>query len=135
MNCGVVRRCSSDPALLWLWRRLAAVVLIGPLAWEPSYAEGTTLKSNRNKQKKVSSSQNYRYSLLLLHFCFLGPYPWHLEIPRLGVQSELQLSACTTATATSDPSHVFDLPRSSRQRRILNPLSEARDRTHNLMVS
>ena len=21
---------------------------------------------------------------------FLGPYPWHMEVPRLGVESELQ---------------------------------------------
>ena len=26
-----------DPALLWLWRRLAATALIQPLAWEPPY--------------------------------------------------------------------------------------------------
>ena len=34
-----------------------------------------------------------------------------------------------------DPSHICDLHHSSRQCRILNPLSKARDRTHNLMVS
>ena len=22
-------------------------------------------------------------------FCFLGPHPWHMEVPRLGVKSEL----------------------------------------------
>uniref|UniRef100_A0A4X1V729 Uncharacterized protein n=1 Tax=Sus scrofa TaxID=9823 RepID=A0A4X1V729_PIG len=33
-----------------------------------------------------------------------------------------------------DPSRFCDLHHSSWQRRILNPLSEARDRTHNLMV-
>jgi len=57
-----------------------------------------------------------------------------MEVPRLGVESELQLPAKATATATQDPSHIFDLHHSSRQRRILNPLSEARDQTHNLMV-
>ena len=51
MSCGVGRRCGSDPALLWLWRRLAAVALIGPLAWEPPYAVGAAVKS-KNKQKK-----------------------------------------------------------------------------------
>ena len=25
--------------------------------------------------------------------CFLGPHLWHLEVPRLGVESELQLPA------------------------------------------
>ena len=40
-----------------------------------------------------------------------------------------------TATATRDPSHVCDLHHSSQQCQILNPLSEARDQTRNLMVS
>ena len=53
--------------------------------------------------------------------------------PRLGAEWELQLPAYTTATATQDLSLVFDLHHSSRQCRILNPLSEATDRTHNLM--
>ena len=56
-----------------------------------------------------------------------------MEVPRLGVQSELQPVAYITATATLDLSHVFDLHHSSRQRQILKPLSEARDGTCNLM--
>ena len=43
----------------------------------------------------------------------------------LGGQSELQLPAYTTAPATPDPSLICNLYPSSRQRRILNPLSEA----------
>ena len=58
-----------------------------------------------------------------------------MEVPRLGVKSELRLLAYTTATATPDPSHICDLHYSSWQCGILNPLSEARDRTHNLMVT
>ena len=43
-------------------------------------------------------------------FCLLRvPYLWHMEVPRLGVKLELQLSAYTTATAKQDPSHVCDL--------------------------
>ena len=57
-----------------------------------------------------------------------------MEVPRLGVELELQMLAYTTATATWDPSHVCDLYHSSQQCRILNPLSEARDQTQNLMV-
>ena len=57
-----------------------------------------------------------------------------MEILRLGVKLELELLPYTTATAMQDPSRAFDLHHSSRQRRILNPLNEARDRTHNLMV-
>ena len=57
-----------------------------------------------------------------------------MEVPRLEVELELQLLAYTTATATQDLSHVCDLHRSSWQHQILNPLSEARDQTRNLMV-
>ena len=39
----------KDLALLWLWCRLAAIALIGPLAWEPQYAMGMDLKSKINK--------------------------------------------------------------------------------------
>ena len=49
MSCGVGCTCSSDPALLWLWCRLAAVVPIRPLAWEPPYAAGVALKSKKVK--------------------------------------------------------------------------------------
>ena len=46
-----------------------------------------------------------------------------MEDPRLGVESEQQLPACST----QDPSCICDLSW------ILNPLSEARDRTGVLM--
>ena len=55
-----------------------------------------------------------------------------------GSQARGQIEA--VATARWDPSCVWDLHhnsrqcRSSRQCRILNPLSKARDRTHNLVV-
>ena len=49
MSYGVGLRCGSDPALLWLWRRPAAVALIRPLAWEHPYAAGAALK----RKKKV----------------------------------------------------------------------------------
>ena len=52
-----------------------------------------------------------------------------MEVPRLGVKSELQLLACTTAMATMDLSHICDLCHSSQQCQTLNPLSEARDQT------
>ena len=52
MSCGVGRRCSSDPALLWLWCRPAAITLIRPLAWELPYDAGVALK--KNKTNKIS---------------------------------------------------------------------------------
>ena len=57
-----------------------------------------------------------------------------MEVPRLGVKLELQLLAHTTATATQNPSGIYDLHHSSQQHQILNPLSRARDRTQNLLV-
>ena len=66
-------------------------------------------------------------------FWFLGPHMCHMEVPRLEVESELELLAYTTATATQDLSPVCDLHHSSRQCQILNPLSEARDQTFILM--
>ena len=73
---------------------------------------------------------------LLFKFCFgfwlfllWGPHPWHMEVPRLRVQLELQLPACVTAPATWDPSCVCDLHHRSQHRQILNPRSEARDQT------
>ena len=45
----------------------------------------------------------------------------------LRVESELQLPACITATATQDLSRICDLSHSLQQCRILNPLSEARN--------
>ena len=56
-----------------------------------------------------------------------------MEIPRLGVESELQLPAYATAMATQDLSLIFNLRHSSWQRQILNPLSKARDGTSVLM--
>ena len=66
-------------------------------------------------------------------FFFLGLHTQHMEVPRLGVESELQLPAYTTAIAMPDPSRVFNLHDSSWQCWILNPLSEARDPIHILM--
>ena len=37
-------------ALLWLWRRLGAAALIGPLAWESPYAAGATLKKKKKER-------------------------------------------------------------------------------------
>ena len=82
----------------------------------------------------LSSWSVFNIALYLLFFSSLGPHLWHMEVPGLGVESELQLLAYTTVTAMEDPSHSCNLHHSSWQHRILNTLSEARDRTCNLMV-
>ena len=56
VSCGVGRRCSSDPALLWLWCRPAAVAPIQPLAWEFPCAVGGALKRQKKKKKKKESN-------------------------------------------------------------------------------
>ena len=58
MSCGVGCRCSSDLALLWLWRRLAAVVPIRPLPWEPPYAAGAALEKTKDEEKKKDKEKN-----------------------------------------------------------------------------
>ena len=72
---------------------------------------------------------------LFVFFSFLGPHLQHIEVLRLGVESELQLPATATATAIAmlDLSHVCNLHCSSQQCWILNPLSKAKDRAHILM--
>ena len=60
-------------------------------------------------------------------FVFLGSHPQHVEVPRLGAESEPQLLAYATATAMRDLSRVCNLHHTSRQRQIFNPLSDARD--------
>ena len=53
------------------------------------------------------SSDTAASTVLFLFFFFKGPHLWHMEAPRLGVESGLQLPAYTTAKP--DPSCVCDL--------------------------
>ena len=54
MSCGVGHRLGPDLALLWLWCRPAAVVLIRPL--ELPYATCVALK---RKRKKAAAAAAY----------------------------------------------------------------------------
>ena len=60
----------------------------------------------------------YIYIYIYYFFFFLGPHPWHMEVPRLG------FNWSCSCKPTPQP----------QQRGILNPLSEARDETRNLLV-
>ena len=70
-------------------------------------------------------------------FFFLGPHLRHVEFPRLGVESELQLLACTTMAIPDlsrryqiwAASSTYNLCLSLQQCLILKPLSQARDKT------
>ena len=102
----------KDPALPQLQCRLQLW-----LRSDPSYAAG-------QPKKIIYSCLNYHY---------IWPYPWHIKVPKLGVELELQLQAYTTAAATPDPSRIHDLHHSSRQCWILYPLSKGKDRTRILI--
>ena len=65
MSCGVGCRYGSDLALLCLWCRLAAVALIRPLAWEPSYAVDAALKRQKDKKKKKNSEETNQHCMVL----------------------------------------------------------------------
>ncbi len=60
----------------------------------------------------------------------------HIEVPRLGVELELQLPAYTTATVMRDPIQAESATyiASHGNAGSFNPLSKGRDRTRNLMV-
>ena len=38
--------------LNWLWHRVVAIALIGPLAWDPAYAVGVALKRKKKKERE-----------------------------------------------------------------------------------
>ena len=77
----------------------------------------------------VLMTKHHERIIIIIIICFLGLHPWQMEVPRLGVESELQLPAYSTATAGPDLSHICDLHHSSWQPWILSSLSEARNRT------
>ena len=56
-----------------------------------------------------------------------------MEVPRLGVELELQLLAYATATAMPGLSRVCNLHHGSWQHQIFNQLSEVRDQIRILM--
>ena len=71
---------------------------------------------NDSKELLLSSSwDNIVLMIFLNNFCLVGFFfggglhSQHMEVPRLGVQSELQLPAYDRASAMWDPSRVYDL--------------------------
>ena len=95
----------------------------------------TALKHSLFKKKNSPQifSCLFFFFFFFFFFVFLGLHLLHVEVPRLGIKSELHLLACTTATATRDPSCFCDLHHSPRQCRIFNLLREARNQTQVLM--
>ena len=85
-----------------------------------------------SSSESLNRSWNILVSLQFLGFflfvCLfvLGPRLQHMEVPRLGVKSELY---CTTATEMPHRSGILHLHHSLWQCQILNLLSRTRDQT------
>ena len=64
----------KDPALLWLWGRPAAIAPMCPLAWEPPYASGAALKTNKQKRLKSCGwrTRCRRECALVCTFCAIN---------------------------------------------------------------
>ena len=64
LTCGIGCRDGldpgSDPELLWLWNRQAAVGPTQPLAWELPCATGVALKKSKKKKKKRRGKKSQR---------------------------------------------------------------------------
>ena len=73
VSCGVGRRWGMDPALLWLWCRPVATVLIRPLAWESPCATGVDLEKAKRKLKKKKKKNTHQFSLLFFKSQYLYP--------------------------------------------------------------
>ena len=74
VSCGVGCKYVSDPALLWLWCRLAAIAPIQPLAWELPYTSGVALESKAKKKKKTDKKQKTKPRKQKRHRAFLKTY-------------------------------------------------------------
>ena len=121
-NCQVSEKFSCNYERVWSFEMFYIWILKNKWA--------RLFKSSR---RIIVTSILLLFFFIFCLFVFLGPRPWHLEVPGLGVELELQLPAYARATATEDPSCVCDLHHGSQQCWLLNPQSKARDRTHILM--
>ena len=65
-----------------------------------------------------TSDASFLFCFVLFCFCLLGLHLHHMQVPRLGVESEIQLLSYTTTMR--DVSHVCGLPHSSQKHQIFN---------------
>ena len=82
---------ASDPALLWLWCRPAAVAPLQSLAWEPPYAISAALKSKEKKKKKNKKEKDTFNQLIILE---------HLDIHMQKMNFDLYLQMIHTNKCT-----------------------------------
>ena len=126
----------------WLWPRRALALQGCDRGWQ--FHSETTTRDCKRLVKPVcqlgwemtlseESPFSMKFDLFYFTFCFIGLHLQHMEGPRLGVKSELQLPGYATTRAMPDPSPLCDLHHSLHQCQILSPLSEAGDWTCLLM--
>ena len=95
---------STFHQMTWTWK-------VTQLPW-PEYLYVRLCFSEKQFLSNTPSSFILFYFILfyfILFFVILGLQLKHMEVPRLGVKSELQLLASTTATVMQDLSCVCDL--------------------------
>ena len=137
--CKIFETVLLTPSLEYLLRLLAASLTLNKNTLEES--KGTTyyvhLTSSEGIYLQGHNRPTQRQRIYVIHpnllecqkkgavplwsytpplfFVFLGPHLQHVQVPRLGIESELQLQAYTIATATLDLSSICNLHRSSQQ--------------------
>ena len=84
----------------------------------------------------VVGTKGLQWKAVKYFLFFLGLHLWlqPMDIPQLGVESELQLPAYTTDTATTDLSCIWDLCRNLRQHLTFNPLSHNGNANKNWLI-
>ena len=100
----------------WRGRNAACIQRKG---WGPG-KNMQVINNSQNGSSTCLQSNHSDYIIIIISsssssICFLGLHPRHMEVPRLGVESELWLPAYATAIARPDPelSCVCDLHHSS----------------------
>ena len=94
------------PILFWRGDHAHRLQKLSGQGWNPCHSRDYTGSLTHCATREL---QNISILKFLFCFFFLGLHMWHMEVPKLGVESELQLPAYTTTKAMQDLSRVCDL--------------------------
>ena len=92
-----------------------------------TYATAVTMLDATLLHHGGNSINHFLFFNFYYYFFFLWPHLQDMEVPGLGVESELQLQAYAIGTTIPDLSCICALSHSLQQCWVLNPLSEVRD--------